>query len=401
MAHTLLSPTIITNKALQVLHQKLRFISSINRAYDDRFATSGAKIGTALQVRLPNEFVVRTGRTLDVQDVTETYETVNVTTQKGVDLSFDSADLTMKIDEFSTRYIEPAMSRLASEMEKDALTMYKDVPAEVSDVGATITLLHVLKARKELVDNLAPEDDQWVALLNTLDSINLVDALKGLYQSSTEISNQYKNGVMGIAAGFKFMETTHLGLHTTGTDAGTGAVTTNAANQSGASITTTSMAASTFKQGDVVMFEDVFDVHPETKVSTGIMKQFVVTADAAATTLTISPPLVATGAKQNASNVVATGKKVYKRESDRSTAIGASADYTTSLAFHKNAFTFVTADLIMPSGVDFAARQRADGISMRVVRQYDINNDSFPCRIDVFYGYKAIRPQLACRLGFN
>lgn len=403
MANSLLSPTVITNEALRILHQKLRFVGTIDRQYDSRFAQSGAKIGTSLQVRKPNQFTVSSGRTLDLQDVAEGYETINVTTQKHVDFAFDSSELTMTIDNFSERYLEPAMSVLAARMEADALTMYKDVWNEVSDVGAAISFKNVLQGRQKMVDDLAPEG-KWSVQLNTLDNVNLVDALKGLYQDSTQISKQYREGLVGRTAGFDFFENTHAPVHTTGTDDGTGDYLTDTpgATQTGSSIHIDT-GAGTFKKGDVVTIEGVYRVHPETKESTGQLQRFVVTSDYAGGEgdLQISPAIVASGGGQNVSNAAADGKKVEKLESDGSTAIGDSADYTISLAYAKEAFTFVTADLVMPKDVDFSARQVHDGISMRVVRQYDINNDLYPTRIDVFYGYKTLRPQFACRLGFN
>ena len=151
------------------------------------------------------------------------------------------------------------------------------------------------------------------------------------------------------------------------------------------------------------MFAGVNSVHPETKVSTGVLKQFVVTADAgsSATTLNFSPALFSSAGQQNVSAMPANNAALSKLESDRSTAIGASAGYNISMAYHKDAFAFATADLLKPKGVDFVAREVMDGISMRIVRDYDISNDKFPCRIDVLYGFKAIRPELACRIGMN
>jgi hypothetical protein len=131
----------------------------------------------------------------------------------------------------------------------------------------------------------------------------------------------------------------------------------------------------------------------------------VVTADATPGAgggdLAISPSIITSGARQNVTNTLADGKAIFKRESDSTTAIGNAADYYIGLGFHRDAFAFASADLVMPKGVDFSAREVFDGISLRIVRQYDINNDNLPCRIDVLYGYKTIRPQLACRLGFN
>ncbi|MCA8920129.1 MAG: hypothetical protein KDB32_13725, partial [Planctomycetes bacterium] len=137
-------------------------------------------------------------------------------------------------------------------------------------------------------------------------------------------------------------------------------------------------------------------VHPETKQSTGDLQQFVVTADYAggAGSLAISPAIVTSGGRQNVAASPTNGGAVVKVG-------GASAVYKPSLAFHKDAFTFATADLVMPGGVDFAAREVMDGISMRIVRQYDINNDKFPARLDVLYGYKTLRAELAARLLSN
>lgn len=404
MANSLLTPTDVTRESLRVLHQKLNFIGNINRGYDSSFAEEGAKIGSDLKIRLPNQYTVRTGAVMDVNDTTESSVTLQVATQKGVDLNFTSADLTMDIDDFSERIIQPAMSVLAANIESTVLSnVYKDVYQEVSDVGAAVTFNDVLMARKKLVDALVPMDaDMNSICLDTTANVDLVDALKGLFHDGKEVAKQYREGYIGRTSGFSFMENTLLPIHTTGTDDGTGDYLTNGAGQTGSTLTVNT-GAGTFKQGDIIMVEDVYRVHPETKVSTGKLQQFVVTADVgtSATSIPISPAIVATGAKQNVNAAAATGKAIYKRESDESTAIGNAADYNISLAHHRDAFTFATADLVKPKGVDFCAREVMDGISLRVVRQYDINNDKLPCRLDVLFGYKTIRPELACRLGFN
>lgn len=404
MSNTILTPDAVTNEALRILHQKLTFVGNINRQYDDSFAKSGAKIGDSLKIRLPNEYTVRTGRVMDVQETTESSVTLQVATQKGVDVNFSSAELTLDLDNFSQRILEPAMARLASNIEADALSMYKDVYQEVSNVGGTITFKDLMNARRRLVDSLTPEDDQLFMQLHTQDNVELVDALKGLFNSQKTISDQYRKGMMGETAGFKFYENTLMPTHTTGTEAGadTGAD-IDGGNQTGASVTVDGTVAGTFKKGDIISFAGCYDVHPETKETRSRLKQFVVTADVATSysSIPISPSIVTSGAKQNVSASPTDGGVVYKQESDDSTAIGASADYTVSMAHHRDAFAFASADLVMPSGVDFAARKVMDGLSMRVVRNYDINNDQFPCRIDILYGYKTIRPELACRLGFN
>ncbi len=403
MSNSLLTFTAVTREILRVLHQKATFIGSINRQYDDTFARTGAKQGDSLKIRLPNRYTVRTGRTLDVQDTSEESVTLQVATQKGVDMAFTSVDLTLSLDDFSKRIIEPAAKVLVADIEADALNMYKDVYQEVSDYGATVDLAGTLKVKRRLDEALAGPGP-YNFLLDTKAEIDLVESLSGKFQDSTQIAKQYRDGIMGRAAGFDFMCSSLMPTHTTGTEGGadTGAD-VNGANQTGASVTVDGTVTGTFKKGDIISFAGCYDVHPETKSTKAWLKQFTVTSDVAATysSIPISPSIVTSGAKQNVSASPTDGGIVYKQESDDSTAVAASADSPISLAYAEDAFTFATVDLIMPQGVDQAAREVHDGISIRLVRQYDINNDNLPCRLDILYGYKTIRPELACRLAYN
>ena len=397
MPQSILTPTAVTREALRVLHQKLNFIGNINRTYDDSFAKTGAKIGDSLKIRLPNEYVVRSGATLSTQDTEEISTTLQVATQKGVDLNFTSTDLTLSLDDFSKRILDPAMSVLAANIEADALSMYKDVYNIVDQDTAAFTWNTVLNGRKALNDSLAPMDNQRSALLSTESSVKLVDALKGLFQDGNEIGKQYREGKMGRSAGFDFYENTLLTSHTTGTapkatsQTVNGAVTTN-----GATSLVLAGTTGTWKKGDIFTAVGCRRVHPESKADTGVLQQFVVTADStgvAGQTLNFSPAIYTSGGRQN---VVAAG--IANGVSLVKVAAGNGELIRGDMVFHKDAFAFATDDLIMPSGVDFSARESMDGLSMRIVRQYDINNDKFPTRLDILYGFKTIRPQLACRL---
>ena len=395
MPNTLLTPDMITRESQRILHQKMQFIGNINRQYDDSFAQSGAKIGSSLRIRLPNQYTVRTGASLSTQDTVETQETLNVTTQAGVDLDFTTEELTMDIDDFSSRIIEPAMSVLASYVENDAIDMYKDVYNQVSNIGSATTYANVLNTRKKLVDNLTPMDRNVSMLLNTTANVDLVDALKGLFNDRNEISNQFMEGLIGRGQGFNYYETTHLGNHTTGTAAATTGYLVNGASQTGATLTVDT-GTNTLLDGDIITIAGVNRVHPETKEDTGELQQFVVTADsgASATSLSISPSITTSGGAQNVSGSPADNAAITKVG-------GASATYGISMGFHRDAFAFATADLILPKGTDMASRQVHDGISMRMVRDYDISDDTLPARLDILYGYKTIRGQLACRLASN
>lgn len=400
MANTILTPTAVTREALRVLHQKLNFVGSITRDYDDSFAKSGAKIGDSLKIRLPNQYTVRTGATLSTQDTTETSVTLQVATQKGVDLNFTSTDLTLSLDDFSKRIIDPAMSVLAANIEYDAMSMYKDVAQSVWNGGSAATLAKVLAGRKVLQDALTPLNDR-TANLNTQDNVDLIDGLKGLFNDQSTISKQYKEGYMGRTAGFDFVENTMWPAHTRGaantaytTDTRTSALATDGTEYS---TLTVASGSGSWAVGDVFTIANVYRVHPETKVSTGVLRQFTITAvsSGGAGSISISPGIILGGAKQNTTIPTTSATAAITVAGTASTAVG------TSLLYQSGAFAFATADLVMPDGVDWKAREVFDGISMRMIRQYDINNDKFPTRLDVLYGYKTLRQQLAVRLHNN
>ena len=392
MANALLNVDKITNAALAILHQKTNFIGSINRTYDDSFAQDGAKIGSTLRIRLPNQYTIRTGPALSTQDVVENNTALTVATQMGVDTNFTTAELAMNIFDFSQQVLEPAMAVLASNIEATAMQMVTDVYNQVNGQTFAQVFRNVLLGGKILDDNLAPMDNNRMIRLNTLDNVDFVDGLKGLFQSSQKISKQYETGVMGQTAGFEFAQNTLIPAFTRGAEAG---YVVNGTGQTGASLVV-GTGTGAGNKGDVFTVAGVFRVHPETKNSTGALQQFVLTAayTGGAGTMLIAPAIITAGATQNVTASPANSAVV-------TFAGTASVAYGQSLAYHRDAFAFASADLLMPEGVHFAARKVMEGISMRIVRAYDINSDRLPCRIDVLFGVKAIRPQLAVRLAAN
>jgi len=395
MANSILTPTAVTREALRILHQKLNFVGSIVREYDDSYAKSGAKIGDTLKIRLPNQYTVRSGATLSAQDTTESSVSLQVATQKGVDLNFTSVDLTLNLDDFSKRILDPAMAVLAANVEADALSMYKDIPSSTWNGGAAATFAKVLGGRKALQDRLAPANDR-TALCDTQAMVDLVTDTKGLFNNQNEIGKQYREGYMGRAAGFDFAENTMMPAHARGAANASYTTNTTALTVGQATIAVITGTGS-FAQGDVITIAGLNRVHPETRVDTGVLQPFVITAASAGggVTLSISPAIYASGPLQNVTAVTTSATAAIVVNGTLSTTV------QTSLLYQKEAFAFATADLVMPEGMDFARREVMDGISMRIVRQYDINNDKFPCRLDILYGYKTLRHQLAHRLHNN
>jgi hypothetical protein len=400
MPNTILTPTAVTREFLRILHQKLNFVGSINRQYDDSFAKTGAKIGNSLNIRLPNQYTVSNGATLVTQDTTEASVNLPVTTQKHVGMTFSSVELTMSLDDFSKRIIAPAAAVLAANVEADAMSMYQDVYQQVNNTGAALTFNKVLDGRKILMDSLTPIDAR-TANLNTQDNVDMIKDVKGLFQDSNTIAKQYKEGYVGRTGGFDFMENSLWPSQARGaanaaytTSTLIGALPISATPVTQIAVITGAGAAA---KGDIFTIAGVFKVHPETKLSTGILQQFVVTTAFAggAGNILISPSIILAGAAQNViiPSTSATAAVAF--------AGTISTNYGISMLYHEDAFTFATADLLMPQGVDFAAREVQDGISLRIVRQYAISSDTFPCRVDILYGYKTIRAQMAARLANN
>ena len=389
--NTLITPTAVTREALRILHQKLNFIGTINRGYDKQYAKEGAKIGQNLNIRLPNQYVIRRGQQLAAQSTVEATTPLAITNQVGVDLNFSSTDLTLALDDFSDRIIDPAMAVLAANIEADVMSISLQFHLHVNNQGVAATLNQLLNGKKILTDQLTPLPKR-TANMNTQDMIDLVKDTKTLFNPDNAISDQYKDGAVGHAATFDFYENTLWPSFTPGTHAG---YTVNGAGQTGSALAVNA-GNGTMNVGDVFTIAGVYRVHPETKAQLQELHQFVVTAAYAggAGNVAFQPAIVVTGAKQNVSASPAANAAV-------TFAGTAGTPHGISMLYHKDAFAFATADLVMPDGVDWKAREVQDGLSIRIVRQYDINNDAFPCRLDMIYGYAAIRAQLAARYACN
>ena len=320
--------------------------------------------------------------------------------QKHIGVNFTSAELTMQLDDFADRVLKPRISQLASSIDADVANAYKSIFASVGTPGTTpSTSLVLLQAQQKLNEQAAGMSPRY-ATVNPAANAGLVEGMKGLFNPTDTVSKQFKNGMMGTGVlGFDEVNMSQsIKVHTTGSRTN-GTVGTTVSTQGQSTIALAGLGASgTVAVGDVFTISGVYAVNPQTRESTGSLQQFVVTAaDTAsgggATTATAIYPAIYT-----ASHALATVDSFPQSGATVTWVGSASSQYAQNLVYHKDAITFATADLLLPQGVDMASRAVHNGISLRVVRQYDINNDRMPCRIDVLYGYSAIRPQMAARI---
>ena len=400
MSNSILTIDMITRKALEILENNLVLTRNVNRQYDDSFAVEGAKIGSTLRIRLPDRALVTDGAALQVQDDNEQYTTLSVASQKHIGVNFTSAELTMQLDDFADRVLKPRISQLASSIDADVANAYRTIGNSVGTPGTTPgTSLVLLQAQQKLNEAAAVMSPRY-ATVNPAANAGLVEGMKGLFNPTDTVSKQFRNGMMGTGVlGFDEVNMSQsIKVHTCGTRDATAATTvkTTITAEGTASIVLHQAAVTTtIKAGDVFTVAACYAVNPQTRETTGSLYQFVALTDATAAagdwTVTVAP-------MYSAAHALATMDALPVASAVVTFLGSASGQYAQNLVYHKDAITFATADLLLPQGVDMAARAVHNGISLRVVRQYDINNDRMPCRIDVLYGYSTIRPQMACRI---
>lgn len=405
MGNSLLTTSMITKESLRVLKNQLGFTRGVNRQYDSQFAQSGAKKGDTINIRKPVRNTVSDGAALIIQDQEDESVPLTLDKHKHIGFQFSDKDLTLSIEEFSDRYIKPKVISLANQIDLDGLALYKNVWNAVGTPETTpATFAVAMAAKRKLMENGCPMDDNLSLVLDPAAEASMVDALKGLFQSSEQIKSQYEKGMMGIAAGFKWKMDQNVNTHTTGAQGGTPEVKTTVSTQGATTIATeawTTAAAERLKIGDVFTVAGVYAVNPQSKQTLTSLQQFVVTEDFSSDSsgegdISVQPAMYTTGGKQNISAFPADGALITVLD-----AASAGSNLTpANMAYHKDAFVLGMADFELPKGVDMAGRavDPDAGLSISFIRDYDINMHRRVCRLDVIYGWKAVYPELACRI---
>ena len=406
MANAFNIPDLLAREALRVAHEKSVFIDTVDRQYDDSFKSKGGwKPGDQLRVANPNMYTRTKGsRVMDVQDQAESSQTITVATQDHVDMRFNSAELALitpdSIGDFSDRYLVPAMSALISGIEGDFISyatkrVYNSVgtpgtpPSDLAAIGA---------ARAKLNQNLAPRDGNRYVMLDSVTSGGLVNGLKGLFQDSTQIKEQYREGMLGRTGGADFFENERMYAHTNSSDV-TGSTDANAGVTDGGSTIDMHTLIASPAVGSVFTVAGVYACHPETKQAYSHLQQFTVITTSAGGAITVSPTIYLTGPRQNVASSASAQLATTAFNAQVVTFVGnASTTYLQNLMYHKEAFQFITADLPLMGGAHNCARRVQDGLSLRVWFDGDIRNDELLCRIDILYGMATLRPEWACRL---
>ena len=401
MANSLLTINMITREAVRLWKNSNAFLQNVDMQYDDSYAVQGAKIGSALRIRLPNDFTVRTGPALQVQDTAEQSTTLVLATQQGIDVSFTTADRTLSLDDYSRRILAPMINNLAGAV---AVAIMSGAEGGICNIvanqdGSNAILNPIastyLNSGASLDINSAPIANRKI-VNGPRTEARVVASLAGLLNPQSTIGEQYVTGRMYDALGFIWMKDQTNIIHTDGTLA-QGSATVNGANQTGLNLTVNALAGS-LNVGDIITIAGVNAVNRINKTDTGELRQFAVTANvlAGATTIPIYPAIVPGVGGQAVQYQTVTVSPASGAAVNPALTLAASTKYRKNFSYAPEAVTLATADLEMPTKVEEVSRCEFDGVSMRMVTDYFIGTDQKITRLDVLYGYLWIRPEWAC-----
>ena len=399
MANTIITPQIIAKEALMQLENNLILGRLCHTAYKKEFV----KVGNTVSIKKPLKFTAQSGSTRVNQDQTDQTTDIVINKQYHVSWEFSSEELSLDVKEYSKTHIQPAMSTLANQVEKDIASLYKAIPNYVGVAGTTPAAITTIFDAAKLLDmEAAPDDGDRYLVLDPNAKYSMANVLAGKY-SEQMVEKAIRKGLLGSISNCMVYGSQNVQYHTAGVGGSDTAGTplTDGASQEGATLTTDGWAASdALVAGDRFTIADTYMVNPLTRQSTGQLRRFVLTAakTCSGTTndddLTIYPSILSSGAYQTISAALADGKAI--QTIDGTPDAGVEANHVANLMFHKNAFALCMVPMVMPEGCSFKARETYNNYSVRVLKDYDINSDKEIIRLDILYGVKAIYPELAC-----
>lgn len=397
---------VIAKAAAQTLKDNMKFASNIDQADASDFdGKNGYKSGDTIKVSVPARYTPQDSFdiTSSIQDSVEEKRDLKLDLVKTVGMQFGAQELATEVGlkQIINRFVVPAAESIAQYAEQEFIKRATQATYNLAGTaGSTaFTPAEIGNGRTKLDQMLAPQGDRMF-LLNSAAAGSAVDQRKALYNASGDVSKQYRDGVMMRADGFDWMQTELLYTHTNGADV-TGVALTAVPSEGASTIAVNGLTTSTtgiVKKGSVFTIAGVYKVHPITRTSTGVLQQFVVTADAdsdssGAATVSVSPALY-TSSSKSLQNIAA-----MPTSTAALTFVGsASTSYAQNLMFHKNAFKMVSVPLELPTAVEFAAQETVDGITVAVVRSFDVLQRRMITRLDFLGGISAVRPEWACRM---
>lgn len=406
MSNGFLPPKVFSNTMVAMLKNKMVAARKVSSEMKDEFKKG---TGSTVYVKRPPEFVIRTGAVASAQDVTEGEVAVALDQQAGVDAEFTSVEETQNLDALlKSKVMESAATTIAQHVESQVLGQYKYFHNWVGTVGETInSATDFFKVPERLDDTGVPQEDRY-GFLSPTDTYGLAGSFTSLYAQQQIATDALTKAKIPMLGNFGLFSSASLPTHVCGTRVASSSIAVKGASQN---VTYASVKSTytqtllvdggngvTYAAGDVFEIADVYAVNPRTKARLGFLQQFTVhSAVTAGTTgtyeasLTISPPIITSGAYQTVNaapldDAAVTFKGV------------ASTGYRQNLMVHKDAIRLVYAKLVKPySGESDFTTDPETGLTVRYWRTSDGTNDTHLHRFDVLFGVKTVDGRLGSR----
>lgn len=401
MSNQFITTQLVSNTALAMFANNAPFVMTASRIYQDDFTSSGYKIGDTLQVRRQNNFIVGDGSTATPQDIIETVENVTVAHQYHALIAYTVQDLSLRIEDFSRMFIQPAIQNIISQMERDiCAAAEQELYFFTGTAGTPINSYTTvdLAGTKLIEQGVNISQDAYLAMTPRDGS-----ALKGaLLNQFTPVFNEeiVRQSAIGHLSYFDVFQSQNIVRHQAGagptlhsgdTLLVNGAVGSgNVIVMDGATIST----ANYFLPGDLIQIDGVYSVNPISRASTGQLMQFVVTAAASSDgagniTVQVAPSIVSSTSSplQNVSNAIPNNAAVTMIPS-----------YNVNVAYPSRGLDIVCPPLykLQVPYVSVAVDPET-GLSLAVTQSGDILGYQNYMRIDLLCGFKW-HPQYAVKL---
>lgn len=408
MANVHVTTSLVLRDTLAHLENDLVLGNLVSTDYSKDFA----KVGDTVNARKPVRFTGQSNN-LDVtaynEDIIEGTTPIKLDKTETIKFSIDPKDRVLSVEKMRERYVEPAVIKLKDRIESAIASLYNDVYWFDGTPGTLPNSFKSLGTPGAIMTYAAVPTSNRKAVHNPDTSLELADSLKGVYVQGVA-KTAFEEAKFGRYAGFDNFTSVHIPRHTVGAHGGTPLVAGAAQGVAYSAVKDTwqqtlntdgwtASVTGVLKRGDVFTIADVFAVNPISKESTGRLQTFVVKADAnsGASTgpaaLTISPPIIVSGAYQTVTAAPADNAVITVKTGTAGTA------YPQSLLFHPSAFQLVTRPLEIPSGEGLNTEtMNGNKVSLSITKWVDGNTLKEHCRLDMLFDVVCIYPQLAMRL---
>ena len=406
----LLTDDIIIKEALRLLKNNCVFAMLVFRDFEKQFIK---KVGATIRVELPSRVRSASGSLLVKQPLVDLSTDLTIANQEHVGLEYGMVDLTLSIERFSEKYLKSGMVSLANKIDRTIAETLKQSFHTSGTPGTRPTeFIDYANAAAKQTTYAVPMEDRK-AIITPFTEASLSDAVTKLFNSS-KVDAAFTKGYSGEVSKYMTYCDQNLPTHTVG-NYGTSTPLTAEVGTNTSTIATDGWDVSTngvLLVGDIITFDGVFGVNPQSYESTGLLQEFVVTGqidsdagglasvtfspemnDGNATQLNEAGQAVSTKAYQNITNLPADGAAI-------NIAGDSNGIYEVNYLFHREAIALAMVDIELPRTAVLKSRASDPdtSLSLTITGAFDVTGYAETTRVDALWGTKLIYPELAIRL---